>query len=425
MLDSSIARTGRSLESGLRSGMAIGGAISQGMSKNALQEAQARINAGEDYNAVIQQLMAKDPSAAQQLMNLKQGSMQLDAQAQEMDMIKQKYGMQKLQTAAMPMLGAIMQNDPKVQDKLIDEASLIFKGQSDGVYESLQGIKGLQGNQRIDALTGLVKTMRSAGIFPEDPSQLQNTPAAVQEFEYYKGLAPDQQKQFGLARGYIPTGKEEARTPQEKNFEIYNKLLAEGKKDEAQAFGRSAGIVSKEGQALTAFTEKRLGEFSDAAVNAGRTASKFEILANDFEKSGIQGGLVGQGGTWSETVKDLTGNQDEISELRREFNKIRASEVVNNLPPGAASDADIALALSGFPTDKANATQVASFLRGVAKLKKFEEGFNTFKAKYISDRGTERGMLEAWKASQGANQSATQDAPPAKRNYEQQYMGGN
>jgi len=425
MLDSSIARTGRSLESGLRSGMAIGGAISQGMSKNALQEAQARINAGEDYNAVIQQLMAKDPSAAQQLMNLKQGNMQLDAQAQEMEALKQRYGMEKLQPAGMSLMAAIMQSDPKIQDKLIDETAERFKGQSDGVYESLQSMKSLDPKRKMDALTGTFKMLKSAGIFPDDPSKLQNTPAAVQEFEYYKGLAPEQQKQFGLARGYIPTGKEEARTPQEKNFEIYNKLLAEGKKDEAQAFGRSAGIVSKEGQALTAFTEKRLGEFSDAAVSAGRTASKFEILANDFEKSGIQGGLVGQGGTWSETVKDLTGNQDEISELRREFNKIRASEVVNNLPPGAASDADIALALSGFPTDKANATQVASFLRGVAKLKKFEEGFNTFKAKYISDRGTERGMLEAWKASQGANQSTTQDAPPAKRNYEQQYMGGN
>jgi hypothetical protein len=358
-------------------------------------------------------------------MNLKQGNMQLDAQAQEMEALKQRYGMEKLQPAGMSLMAAIMQSDPKIQDKLIDETAERFKGQSDGVYESLQSMKSLDPKRKMDALTGTFKMLKSAGIFPDDPSKLQNTPAAVQEFEYYKGLAPEQQKQFGLARGYIPTGKEEARTPQEKNFEIYNKLLAEGKKDEAQAFGRSAGIVSKEGQALTAFTEKRLGEFSDAAVSAGRTASKFEILANDFEKSGIQGGLVGQGGTWSETVKDLTGNQDEISELRREFNKIRASEVVNNLPPGAASDADIALALSGFPTDKANATQVASFLRGVAKLKKFEEGFNTFKAKYISDRGTERGMLEAWKASQGANQSTTQDAPPAKRNYEQQYMGGN
>ena len=197
MLDPRIPMTGKTLESGLRMGAMISDSIAGQRSRSALQEAQARINAGEDYNSVIQQLMAKDPSAAQQLMNLKQGNMQLDAQAQEMDMIKQKYGMAKLQAAAMPMLGAIMQNDPKVQDKLIDEASLIFKGQSDGVFESLQGIKGLQGNQRIDALTGLVKTMRSAGIFPDDPSQMmqQSQPADVAKFEYWKQLNPNATEQ--------------------------------------------------------------------------------------------------------------------------------------------------------------------------------------------------------------------------------------
>lgn len=185
MLDPSIPITGRSFEGGLRAGQALGGMINQSRSKSALQDAQARINAGEDANAVIQQLMAQDPAAAQQLMNLKQGSQQLDAQAQEMDMLKQKYGMQKLQTAAMPMLGAIMQDDPKVQDKLIDEASGVFKGQSDGIFESLQGIKNLQGVQRAEALTGLVKTLRTAGIFPDDPSQLQGGTALGQNLSLY------------------------------------------------------------------------------------------------------------------------------------------------------------------------------------------------------------------------------------------------
>lgn len=181
MLDPTIARTGRSLEGGLRGGMMLGQSINQGMSKNALQEAQARINAGEDANQVIQQLMAQDPAAAQQLMNLKQGNMALQQQQQEMDMLKQKYGMQSLQQAAMPLLGSIMQDDPKIQDRLIDEASGIFKGQSDGIFESLQGIKGLQGPQKVEALTGLVKTLRSAGVFPEDPSQIMGGGTALSQ----------------------------------------------------------------------------------------------------------------------------------------------------------------------------------------------------------------------------------------------------
>ena len=89
-----------------------------------------------------------------------------------------------------------------------------------------------------------------------------------------------------------------------------------------------------------------------------------------------------------------------MSNLRKEYFKVRASEVIKNLPPGAASDADIAMAKEGFPSDKANGKQVASFLRGVAKLKGLERKLNEFKANYISENGSERGMLQAWKESQ-------------------------
>lgn len=425
MFDTGMYNQGRGIESGLRAGAAIGGAIRGNMDNTAVQNAAARIQAGENQQAVISELMAQSPQAAQQLMNLLSGQQSVDAGAAEVESLKSKVGMQTLQTAALPIFGAMQVDDDKARTNLLNEAATVFEKQSPETAAVIKQIGGLQGRQQFDAVTGLVKSLRSAGVFPDDPSQLQTTPAAVQEFEYYKGLPEDQKNQFGLARGYIQSGREESKTQQERNFEKYNSLLSSGRTDEAKAFGRSAGIVSKEGQQLSAFAEKRLGEFSDAAISADRQASKFEILASDFEKSGIKGGLVGQGGAWSEAVKDLTGNQDEISELRREFNKIRASEVVNNLPPGAASDADIALALSGFPTDKANSTQVASFLRGVAKLKKFEARFNSFKANFVSERGTERGLLDAWKSSQGSSSNGiTESAPPVKRNYEQQYMGG-
>lgn len=397
MANTSMYQTSGGFESGLRSGAMLGQAFQQRQSRNALQDAAALIQQGQDPSAVIQQLMSTDPAAAQQLLNMQTQQQQQAIQKQEMDMLQQNYGKQKLQMAGLPLFGAIMQDDPKVQDKLIDEASAVFKGQSDGVYDALQGIKQLPLDGRVKALGGIVKSLRQAGVFPDDPSQMMQSTAAMQEFEYYKNLPEDQKQQFGLARGYIQTGREESRTPQERNFERYNALMQAGKAQEAEAFGRSAGIVSKEGMTLDANTSKRLSEFNDAAAESGRLASKYELLANDFEKSGIEGGLLGTGGTWSETVKDLSGNQDEITELRREFNKIRASEVVKNLPPGAASDADIALALSGFPTDKANAKQVASFLRGVAKLKKYEEEFNTFKSNFVSERGTERNMLQEWK----------------------------
>jgi hypothetical protein len=318
MLDANILLQSQGLESGLRSGQAIGQMLGQYKSKNALQEAQARINAGEDYNAVIQQLMAKDPAAAQQLMNLKQGSMQLDAQAQEMDMIKQKYGMQKLQTAAMPMLGAIMQNDPKVQEKLIDEASSIFKGQSDGVFESLQGIKGLQGNQRIDALTGLVKTMRSAGIFPDDPSQMmQGSTALGQNLSLYDQAvaAGDMERAELIKRNIDPysgsfargAGAGEARLSMEQGL---NPILNARKAGEIQATEqtasgqaelKSAQLEADKAQNLAKEEETRKAKQIDISKQAATLAKE---IANSPQLGSVTG-LMAETKTFNPESRDL------------------------------------------------------------------------------------------------------------------------
>lgn len=192
MANVSMYQTTGGFESGLRSGQMIGNALRQTQSRNALQDAAGLIQQGQDPNAVIQQLMATDPAAAQQLLNMQTQQQQQAVQKQEMDMLQQTYGMQKLQMAGLPLFGAIMQDDPKVQDKLIDEASAVFKGQSDGVYDALQSIKQLPLNGRVNAIGGIVKSLRQAGVFPDDPSQMmQGQSADIAKFEYWKQLNPN------------------------------------------------------------------------------------------------------------------------------------------------------------------------------------------------------------------------------------------
>jgi hypothetical protein len=58
------------------------------------------------------------------------------------------------------------------------------------------------------------------------------------------------------------------------------------------------------------------------------------------------------------------------------------------------------MAISGFPSEKANGEQISSFLRGMAKLEGIKADYANFKAEYISGNGSERGMLQEWK-SQG------------------------
>lgn len=185
MFDTGIYNQGRGLESGLRAGAAIGGMIKNTMSENAVQKAASRIQAGENQQAVISELMSQSPQAAQQLMNLLGGQQNLDAGAQEVEALKTKVGMQSLQQAALPIFGALQVDDDNARGKLLNEAAMVFEKQSPETASIIKQIGGLQGRQKFDAVAGLVKSLRSAGVFPDDPSQLQQSTALGQNLSLY------------------------------------------------------------------------------------------------------------------------------------------------------------------------------------------------------------------------------------------------
>lgn len=172
MFDTSIYNQGRSLESGLRAGTQIRNTINNFMDKDSVKQAAARIQAGEDQQKVISELMAKSPQAAQQLMNLVRGQQDVDAGVQEVNALKQKVGMQTLQTAALPIFGALMTDDEKSRGALLNESAAVFEKQSPETANVIRQLGTLKGQQQFDAIGGLVKTLRNAGVFPEDPSQM-------------------------------------------------------------------------------------------------------------------------------------------------------------------------------------------------------------------------------------------------------------
>lgn len=162
----------------------------------------------------------------------------------------------------------------------------------------------------------------------------------------------------------------------------------------ARQFGMDVGLVSREGRELSGHMQKNLTKYTDAAVAAQNLGGEFEYLASEYERLDP---VAGSAGKAYDFMKTATGSEDAVSEIRRKYMKIRASQVVKNLPPGAASEKDVALALSGFPEPDANSKHMASFMRGLAKLQGFDDQFNSFKADYVSEKGHERGMLKAWR----------------------------
>lgn len=259
-----------------------------------------------------------------------------------------------------------------------------------------------------------------AGIDPKGYSVYSNEQKAAQRAQIEQQKMDQQQSLFNQAeagrnqRAYARAAQTagastaQKQTAHMQDFAQYQELK-KNDPESAKAFGQAAGFVSKEGRELAPGVQTRLAKTIDSAVSAENNVGKFSSLANDIEKSNISGGYLG--GKFSETLKELTGSQDAITDLRREVNSVKASQATANLPPGSASDADVKLAMGPFPTDNANKKQLASWLRGLSKLQQINADFHNFKADYISDNGSERGMLQAWKQRGAAGGSGDGPAP--------------
>ena len=121
-----------------------------------------------------------------------------------------------------------------------------------------------------------------------------------------------------------------------------------------------------------------------ASVAADQAAGQFLDLASQIDKLG---GGYGAFGTAAEFWANATGQQDAMSAARREYVRLRNTQAVKNLPPGAASDADVAMALEGFPKETADSKTLSAFLRGTAKLSQIEATNENAKAEWANAVG--------------------------------------
>jgi hypothetical protein len=147
---------------------------------------------------------------------------------------------------------------------------------------------------------------------------------------------------------------------------------------------------------LSAASEKALIESQDAAQASDTAVSELLSIATEFDNLPTDT-AAGARGRAREFLVGFLGTEDDLTALRRRYNQVKNNQVMQNLPPGVASDKDIEIAMSGFLNDTANPTTAASFLRGLAKIETINGEFNAFKADWISENGNTRGMFKAWK----------------------------
>jgi hypothetical protein len=130
--------------------------------------------------------------------------------------------------------------------------------------------------------------------------------------------------------------------------------------------------------------KKLINDSSVASVSADQSSVAMLNLANQLDKSGAGYGAFSSASEW---LKKTTGNQDAMTQMRQEYTRIRSSQVSKMLPPGAASDKDVALAMAGFPPDTADAATMASFLQGMSKLSTYTAVTENAKAEWVNSVG--------------------------------------
>lgn len=130
--------------------------------------------------------------------------------------------------------------------------------------------------------------------------------------------------------------------------------------------------------------KKIVNESTVSAIAADQAAGQFLNLADQIDKLG---GGYGSFGTAAEFWANATGQQDAMSAARREYVRLRNTQAIKNLPPGAASDADVAMALEGFPKETADSKTLSSFLRGTAKLSQIEAVNSNAKSEWVNAVG--------------------------------------
>lgn len=147
---------------------------------------------------------------------------------------------------------------------------------------------------------------------------------------------------------------------------------------------------------LSVADKKRIFEVSQAAERAGEDALSANSIAEGFltlmPAAGAFGNLV-------EGWKNLLGDQDRTTAVRKSLDALNNRAILEGLPKGPASDKDIEMAKKPFPTSTDDPEYLAQYLRGKAKLSAIKAEKEYAKAAYMLENdGLSVGFKEHWEA---------------------------
>lgn len=230
-----------------------------------------------------------------------------------------------------------------------------------------------EGKAVIDNINAIAEENRKAAL---SPSQLKEAQAKATKAQAEADVAPE------AATAAINKTNSETRNLGSETLYRAKTFGLDVDKFYAETRQKLAEMLQKNGQ-LPEFVAKDVNETATNAIAAQQSAEKMEDLADRLEKASIRGGVAAK---VSEGWKKISANQDELTRMRAEYNRIvtpAAMAQYKKFASGSTSDKDIDTAMTGVPKDTDNQETMVSFLRGAAKLQRIDSIMNNAKTEWL------------------------------------------
>jgi len=118
--------------------------------------------------------------------------------------------------------------------------------------------------------------------------------------------------------------------------------------------------------------ETRVQEYHDASDAAMLSDERINFAINIIDQNNLLAeGSAGLYSSFSEALKSAVGARDDESFLRTAFEREKNQEIINSLPPGVASDRDIAIFSQGFPSTNASVAEILEFLETAKRINSY------------------------------------------------------
>jgi hypothetical protein len=243
--------------------------------------------------------------------------------------------------------------------------------------------------QRADRITN-----SDVAVLEEGQADIDDQAARTQAIE----IAKDEQDDLWVR--YLQTGDRTA-------AEYYKWKDKQSENMQKESLYRSRPRSGKSGSSMDepmpAYLGKILQGYTEEAQAAGSRLSRAQSLSSRFtqwmDTEGVglptAGGLVGGA---AKSFRNAAGIREVLDALQTDYQGLRNSAAMKNLPPGSASDKDVALAMSGFLPDNASVQDIRDWLKSYARAQELSLEYNRFAEDHVSEKRENTFINKSWEA---------------------------